>query len=656
MKDLGFQFDPEEFYKPKGRLSSRKEKKDPLYFDDFLEGKESEGTVEELPPKAISSFNFLYFSILLMFFILFGRTFQLQVLEGKDYRKKAEVHSLREIILRTPRGLIYDRFFDPQNPQKGILAKSVPKFSFAIVPKDLPQDDAEKKNLFKKISFHLKIDVQQIEDAVSEQKDIFQPAIVKKNISKDEALILEKEFSEIPAVSVFTEPLREYPQGIYFSHIIGYTGRINQAEYGRLKGEGYDLNATIGKGGLESFYEKYLYGQNGKEIVEVDALGNVVKKLGKKEPQAGLNLITTIDSNLQKKTYEVLEKISLKVGSKRAAAVAIDPQNGEVLSMVSLPSFDNNIFNKETAKETQRLFSNPLKPLFNRAISGTYSTGSTIKPIIAAAALSEGIITPFTRIFDRGYISVKNPYIQGIVYTYRCWKTSGHGSLNVIEAIKHSCNVFFYTIGGGYENQRGLGAEKLANWFSKFGLGEKTGIDIDAEVSGLIPTPKWKKEALGEEWYLGDTYHMSIGQGNLLTTPLQAALFTSTIANGGILYKPHFVKKIIDSEGNTVEEFKPQIIRKDFVNKNHLEYSKKGMLLVVQEGTARPLASLKVKVAGKTGTAQLGLKDEKTHSWFIFFAPFENPKIAMAIIIEEGGAGAGAALPAAKEILEWYFR
>lgn len=653
MNDLGFYFDPEKFYKSKGEANIDS---DDAIIDGVLEERETLKALKKNPKINIFSLNFLYFIFLMVFGLLFFRAFHLQIVKGQEYKEKAQIHGLRQIILRAPRGLIYDRYYNPNNPSSGyLLAKNSPAFSLGIIPADLPKNEEEKNKIINFLSDYFKLDKNKILEEINKSKDVFQPVILKRNIGKNDALFLEKKFSQNPAVSIFTEPLREYVDGEYFSHIIGYTGRISEEEYNRLKDKNYDLNSLVGKMGLEQFYEEYLHGQDGKELIEVDALGNIVKRMGKVDPVPGNTLVTTIDAQLQKVAFDALNKTTQRVGSKKGGLVVMNPKTGEILAMVSTPSYDNNVFSRGNNKEIQKLFSDPNQPLFNRVVSGVYSIGSIVKPIVALAALSEKIITPQTQFYDKGYIQIPNPYVAGVIYTYKCWERGGHGWVNVVEAIKNSCNVFFYIVGGGFENFKGLGIDKLVYWFKNFGLGQKTGIDLNGENEGFIPTPEWKKETWGEDWYLGDTYNLSIGQGSLLATPLQAVVFTSALANGGKILKPYLVKEVIGSDGSIIKKNIPTILKEISINSSDLDYVKKGMLLVTKEGTAKQLSSLAVDIGAKTGTVQIGGEKEKTHSWFICFAPYQNPEIAIAVVVEKGGYGSEAALPVAQEILNFYF-
>jgi len=334
--------------------------------------------------------------------------------------------------------------------------------------------------------------------------------------------------------------------------------------------------------------------------------------------------------------------------------LAIDPRNGGILALVSIPSFDNNLFAQGISKkELTDLEKDPNEPFLNRALLGQYPPGSVIKPLIAAAALEEKIISPYQSINCTGAITIFNEYNPEIVYRFPDWKT--HGLTNIIKAIAQSCNVFFYTVGGGYNDIEGLGVDRIKKYLEYFGLGEETGIDLPNEEKGLIPDEEWKKMAKqGEEWYLGDTYHLSIGQGDILVTPLQMAMALSSIANGGILYQPQITDKIIDLDGNLVKNISTKIIKKDFINLDNIKVVQEGMRQAVIDGSAVSLSSLSIDVAGKTGTAQFGNKGE-THAWFIGYAPYENPEIVIAVLVEAGGEGHKSAVPVAKEILKWYF-
>lgn len=403
----------------------------------------------------------------------------------------------------------------------------------------------------------------------------------------------------------------------------------------------------FGKTGLEASYEEYLRGINGKQKIEVDSAGNLKKNLGTEDPINGSDLHLGLDAGLQEEIQDVLEKKLLETKTETAAAVAINPRNGEVLALISLPGFDNNLFSQGiSAEDYERLISDENKPMFNRAISGGYPPGSTFKPLVAAAALEEKIVTPDTTINCHGGIRIGS-------YNFPDWKT--HGVTDIRKAIAESCDVFFYSVGGGWESISGLGIDKIKKYADKFGLGRITGVDIPGEASGLVPDKNWKENRFGERWYVGDDFHCAIGQGFVTVTPLQLANYTAAIANGGTVYRPHFVSYIKKIDG-TEEKIEPKIIGRNFISPQNLQIVREGMRQAISSegGSARQLADLKVAVAGKTGTAQFG-SDNKTHGWFVSFAPYDNPEIAMVVLVEGGGEGHSTAVPVTKEIYKWYF-
>jgi penicillin-binding protein 2 len=326
----------------------------------------------------------------------------------------------------------------------------------------------------------------------------------------------------------------------------------------------------------------------------------------------------------------------------------MNPQNGAILAMVSQPSFDNNSFSlgiKQADYDT--LKNDPDTPLLNRAISGEYPSGSTIKPIIAAAALEEKIITPSTGFLSTGGLRVGQWFFPD-------WKAGGHGWTNVTKAIAESVNTFFYYIGGGYEDFVGLGVERIGQYLRAFGLGQPSNIDLTGESSGFVPTAEWKKQTIGEPWYIGDTYHLAIGQGYLLVTPLQVANYTSAFANGGRIYKPRVVQEILNNDGSVYEVKEPKIIAENMVSPENIETVRQAMRQTVVSGSAQSLKSLPVAVAGKTGTAQFDSR-KPSHSWFTGFAPFDNPQMVLTVLVEEGGESTDSAVPIVKDFWQWYF-
>jgi len=424
---------------------------------------------------------------------------------------------------------------------------------------------------------------------------------------------------------------------------MGYCGKITSEEL--KKNPEYLMTDYIGKTGLEASYEKYLHGKDGKQKVEVDSSGNIKKDLGVDLPENGADLRLGIDADLQKKIYDSLKTMTEATKTKTAAAVAIDPKNGEVLALVDIPSYDNNLFARGiSADDYKNLISDESKPMFNRAVSGEYPPGSTLKPLVAAAALEEGTINSETSIDCHGGIRIGS-------YNFPDWKT--HGVTDVRKAIAESCDVFFYAVGGGWGNIPALGIDKIKKYASEFGFGKPLGIDIPGESSGLIPDQVWKLNHFGEKWYTGDDYHCAIGQGFDTVTPLQLASYTAAVANGGTVWKPHLVKSIKDSDGSE-EKIEPKILARNFISPANIEIVREGMRQAITSGSAQQLNDLGTAVAGKTGTAQFG-EEGKTHGWFISFAPYNNPQIAMAVLVEGGGEGHSTALPVTKEVYKWYF-
>jgi len=399
---------------------------------------------------------------------------------------------------------------------------------------------------------------------------------------------------------------------------------------------------------LEHSWEKELKGSPGRKNIEVDALGRQKKIINENPAQDGYNLQLSLDYQLQKKIEEIAIK-NLEIAKlRRASIIAIDPRNGEILALVSLPAYNNNLFAQGISQADYSSFANdPDRPLFNRSVSGEFPSGSTIKPIFSAGALQEGIITPVTSFLSNGGIRIGQWFFPD-------WRSGGHGQTDVRKAIAESVNTFFYYIGGGYGDFRGLGLDGLVKYAELFGLGETSGIDLPGERSGFVPTEEWKKEVKNEPWYIGDTYHFAIGQGDVLVTPLQVANYTAALANGGTLYKPHVVAKILGSDNQVIRKIEPEIIRQEIVDEDYMRVVQEGMRQAVTSGSARSLAALPVEIAGKTGTAQWSSTKEP-HAWFIGFAPFDNPEIALAILVEEGTGGDIMATPIAKDIFSWYF-
>jgi penicillin-binding protein 2 len=588
-------------------------------------------------PISETGLSFFRYAVLIIFLLLLSRVFYLQVVKGNFYSEIAQENRIRFVSLKAPRGIIFDR-----NGKR--LVQNVSSFDAVVVPADLSRDAKEREGNEKELAQIFNMNDQNVRTIVESQNmEMLEPVLIKENISQEEALIFAEKKARLKGFYLDQTAIRQYEDGKYFSSIMGYSGKIGRDELEKQKD--YLMTDSIGKTGLEYSYEKYLRGEHGRQEVEVDSAGNIKKNFGVKTPVNGDDLYLSIDADFQKKIVDSLSDMLSKTNTKTAAAVAIDPQNGEVLALVNLPSYDNNLFAKGISQEDyQSLIGDESKPMFNRAISGEYPPGSTFKPVVAAAALEEKIISPDTSVNCGGAIHIGS-------YNFPDWKT--HGVTDIRKAIAESCDVFFYSIGGGWGDIAGLGIDRIKKYANLFGLGQLSGIDIPGEAKGLVPDQSWKQNRIGEKWYIGDDYHCSIGQGFDTSTPLQLANYTAALANGGIVYQPHVVKKIQNSD-NSEENIEPKITNKNFISPSNMEVVRQGMRQTITSGSARSLNDLPVAVAGKTGTAQFG-SEGKTHGWFISFAPYDNPKIAMAILVEGGGEGSSTAVPVTKDIYKWYF-
>lgn len=533
----------------------------------------------------------VWLGILVLFLVFFGRTFQLQIIEGKDLSLLSEKNRFIVKAIKAERGVIYDRNFIQ-------LVSNKPSFNFIC--------DGE---------------------------------IVMENINHETLLKLETSIKNYSGCSIENNTERDYWSGSLFSHLIGYLRQTGQAS------------------GLEKYYDDFLKPRVGELQIKRDARGTLLSEEIVSMPESGNSLVLWLDARLQKKTVALLEEAVRKAGAQGGAVLALDPKTGGVMALASFPSFDNNLFSQGlTEEQWQRLQADARDPFFNRAISGRYLTGSTIKPLIASAVLQEKIIDSDKKLYCGGSITIVNPWSPNASTTKKDWAV--HGWSDMRKAIAESCNVYFYTVGGGYKEQAGLGPTKIKDYLKLFGWSDLTQIDLPEESQGFIPDKEWKKKEFGQNWWDGDTYNLAIGQGFLLITPLEVAASFSAIANGGKLLKPMVVHQVVDSSRNTIEEFYPKIIRENFIDPNNLQVVREGMRQAVT-GKNTPhassviLSSLPVAVAAKTGTAEIGLGFY--NNWVTVFAPYEDPKIVLTILIEKVKGDQVAALPLAKEILDWYF-
>ena len=609
-----------------------------------------------------------YFGLLvvLLFGILTIQLARLQLVNGDDYRARAETNRLRQEAILPTRGLIYDSSGQP-------LVENRAAFAAAVVAADIPDvDDSGISNVCRDRCLDITIVLQnftgvpagKIEAVIlerSESNDPFTPIIIKDNLSNETAFALREKLAELPGVRVVVEPVREYRESELLSHILGFVGPVDVEEFGRLESAGYQFDDRIGKAGVEFSYESILRGSIGTRFVETDASGREIQVLEEVPAQAGLNVVLSIDLELQRQVEAFLREGMGE--SKNAAAAVIDVNTGDLLSIVSLPNYDSNIFSGEVDEAALlALIEDPAKPMLNHAIGEMYAPGSTFKLVTGLAALQEGVANAGTEIFSPGYLDVENEFVPGQFDRFRDWR-SDLGTMNFYRGLAMSSDVYFYYLSGGFIEDgefafQGLGEERLAGWSRRFGLGESTGIDLPGESDGLVPDGAWKESTFGEGWLLGDTYNFGIGQGYLSATPLQMLLVTAAVANGGDVLVPHVVKELTDASGEPVPLRRETVKRNLNIDPQNLAVMQEAMRQSVDDGAAFTAAVSDLVVAGKTGTAEFGPELEPNvfaeHGWFTGFAPFDDPQVAV-IVFTELGNGSGTAAPIAANILDYYF-
>lgn len=584
------------------------------------------------------------FSMLVVFAVLCTRLFYLQVIEGAEFKRLSENNCIRLESISPSRGLIYDRTGQ-------LLVDNRPSFDLYITLKDAKPLD----QTLKKLSQHTKLPLEFIKSKISAAKNrtIYKPILLFQDVGRDVLAAVEVHQYEMPGIKIDVKPRRHYIGPKSGAHFLGYLGEINAEELASGKFKGSKSGDYIGKFGVEKSLEKYLRGGHGGRQVEVNVAGQVVRVLQTVSAQPGLNIFLTIDRNLQEKTESLLK-------GKAGAAVAMDPTNGEILTMVSSPSFDQNLFVDGMPHETwNSLISNPDRPMENKAIQAVYPPASTYKMITAMAGLEEGIIDKSTTKNCSGRYAFGDR-------VFRCWKLEGHGTIDIVNALSQSCDVFFYEVG------QQLGVDRLAWYARACGLGELTGIKLDQENRGLIPTAAWKKQRFGEPWHAGETLSIAIGQGYNLVTPLQILVCTAAIANGGTKYHPLIYKKIETPDGQLYVKNKKKKAGTLPAKQETLDIIKQGLFEAVEYKTGTGFNSRidAIQMSGKTGTAQVvgrstgskvklpGKKEDKhrlkPHAWFTAFAPSHNPKIAVTVIVEHGEHGSSAAAPIASEMIKTY--
>ncbi|MBI4252831.1 penicillin-binding protein 2 [Candidatus Uhrbacteria bacterium] len=568
------------------------------------------------------------------------RSAYLQLFEGRGFAMIAESQKDKVEIKPARRGIIFDR-------NGAVLVNNTPRFVLEVLPAQMARNHDEREKSIKQASALVGMSAEELGGLIANHH-FLEPLVVADNLAYPDALRVMVEAENIPGVAVVPTFSRGYQFGgaSSLAHVVGTMGRISEQEYTKAAGI-YRLSDIIGKSGLEFYYESQLRGRDGRRVIEVDALGREKRILSEDRPQDGTSLTLSIDRELQAKSEEALRAWMETIGSSGGVVIISDPKTGAVRTLVSLPAFDSAILAKGiSATAYADLIRDPSRPLFNRALQGEYPSGSTIKPLVAAAALQGGIITPLTSFMSTGGIRISQWFFPD-------WKSGGHGRTNVTKALAESVNTFFYIVGGGYESVPGLGIARMADTFRSFGLGDRVGIDIPGEAFGFIPSPEWKQEKKGERWYIGDTYHAAIGQGDILVTPLQVHAFTSYFANNGTSYAPFVVESTMNAVTG-LRQTEPRVAHQNLIDAAHVKTIREGMRRAVTDGSARKLSYLPVTSAGKTGTAQWS-STKKPHAWYTGWAPFENPELAITVLVEEGEEGSRTALGVTNDILKWYF-
>ncbi|HEY0906688.1 MAG TPA: penicillin-binding protein 2 [Methylophilus sp.] len=581
------------------------------------------------------------------FTVLAGRFYFLQVYRYDYYQTLAENNRISIVPITPNRGLISDR-------NGIIMAHNFFVYTLEITPSktDGVQDTIDELGQLVEISA---TDLKRFKK-LRAQSHTFESIPIRTHLNEFEAAKFAVHRYRFPGVELKSRLFRHYPYGTLGTHAIGYISRINEHDLKQLKEDNllsnYKGTEHIGKAGVEQAYEQELHGVTGFQQVEIDADGRAVRVLSSTSPTSGNNIVLSIDAKMQ----EIAEQ---EFAGRRGALVAIQPNTGEVLAMASMPSFDANLFVDGIDYDNWNLLNNSLdKPLINRALKGIYPPGSTFKPFVALAGLETGKRQPPFTISDPGYFMLPNSR-----HRYRDWKPSGHGSVDMRRAITVSCDTFFYGLA------MELGIDRLADFVRHFGFGEKTNIDIQGELSGLMPTPAWKQRRFKQPWYMGETVIVGIGQGYTLVTPTQLALATATLANSGKAIRPHLVNAIVDSKSNQVKWLQRKVADQIALSPDNLEIVKLGMMDVTRPGGTAAVvgAGAGYNIAAKTGTAQVvGIKQNekynehainerhRDHAWFIAYAPAEDPKIAVAVIVENGGHGGSAAGPIARRVMDYY--
>jgi penicillin-binding protein 2 len=556
----------------------------------------------------------------------------LQVLEGGRFQEASDKNRIRVRPIAAPRGILFDR--------KGLpLVDNRPAFTLSLIPRELERDPAKRDATLGKLAVLLQIPFAELQEAVTKvSPDSILPVRVRRGLSMDDVARVEEWKLELPGVIVEVEPQRAYPNSRFAAHLLGYVREANDEQ---LKQGRYRRGDMVGQSGLERLLDEFLRGKDGGERIEVDAMGRQIRMIQATEPHPGAQVVTTIDRRIQEAAEKAME-------GHAGAVVVMDPRNGDVLAMVSTPAFEIDRFTGTIERNAWlRVIQDPERPLLNRTIQTQYAPGSVFKIVVAAAGLQEGTLVPTDRTNCTGEFHLGE-------WTFKDWKAGGHGNVDLLGAIRESCNVFFY------EKGLKIGGSAIARYASAFGFGQPTQIDLPGEKLGLIPQPRLRRDKRVGGWHAGETVNMSIGQGAVLVTPMQVARFMSAVANGGVLWKPRLVQRIERPEQGVVWSDGGSVTGHVELSPMVWAFLRHALWAVVNEdGTGAGARIAGLDVAGKTGTAQMIAKSKsekgQDHAWFASFAPVGDPEAVVIVLVERGGKGGQVAAPIARKILNAIF-
>jgi penicillin-binding protein 2 len=570
--------------------------------------------------------------VMIAFLVIVGQLWYLQVLEGGHFLDASDKNRTRVRPIAAPRGILFDR--------KGVpLVDNRPAFTLSLIPRELDRDVERRDAVLGRVAALLRIPFEELVDSVQRvSPESFQPVRIRRGLTLEDVAKVEEWKLELPGVIVEVEPTRAYPTSRFAAHLLGY---VREASDEQLKAGRYRRGDMVGQTGLERLLDEFLRGRDGGEQIEVDVMGRPIRMISQTEPQPGAQVVTTIDRRIQEAAERAME-------NNAGAVVVMDPRTGDVLAMVSTPAFEIDRFTGTIDRQAWvRVVQDPTHPLLNRAIQSQYAPGSVFKIVVAAAGLQEGTITPADRTHCTGEFHLG-------AWTFLDWKKEGHGTVDVHRAMVQSCNIFFYQAG------LKVGGAMIAKYAKAFGLGAATGIDLGTEKIGLIPEPKVRKGRGAAAWQAGDTVNMSIGQGQVLVTPMQVARMMSAVANGGVLWKPRLVQRIERPGKGVVWSDTGRVVGHVELSPLVWAFLRRSLWGVVNEGGTGGAARVPgIDVAGKTGTAQMIAKSKsekgQDHAWFASFAPVNDPEVVVVVIAEGGGKGGQVAAPIARKILDAIF-